>query len=122
MVISVMIGMVIVMAVVVFVVVVLVTVLVVLFFILGGYVLVVLVFWWFSVLPFFFLVGSFPFVCSFCYWCYPFGLNCDSRYLFSCLHFEIISNLWFSNVFRCVWVIIDIFACRQSRYLLDMFL
>ena len=39
-----------------------------------------------------------------------------------CVYFEIISDLWFSNVFCDGWVIIATFSWRQSRNHLNILL
>ena len=42
--------------------------------------------------------------------------------MFSCQHFEIITDLWFQSVYYDGWVIIATFLWIQSRHLLDILL
>ena len=44
------------------------------------------------------------------------------EWVFSCRHFEIISDLLFKSVYCDAWVIITTFSLRQSKHLLDILL
>ena len=50
---------------------------------------------------------------------YVFGSNSD-RYIFSCRHFELISDLRLKRVYCDGWVISVTFSWRQSWHLLDI--